>query len=234
MSTAFTITMADVATAALKKLGVIVQGDSATGADLTGAIFALNVMAGHFFTLGMPFYRECQHTISTLVAGTNSYEVSPDTTTPLGGVWGVYQAFLRDKNTKIDIPLRVVSREEYNAMTNKTQQGTPVMVTMSPDGRYCYLYLTPDANIATNKQIVLYGYKQEDAVSAGDDELIFPREWGDALIYGLAVRLAPEYGTPLDFLSNLQVQAESHLRDAINWNPEPASIYFGASVYGRA
>lgn len=234
MSTAFPITMADVATAALKKLGVIIQGDFATGDDLTGAIFALNVMAGHFFTLGMPFYREYQHTISTLVAGTNSYAVSPDTVTPLGGVWGVYQAFLRDKNTKIDIPLRVVSREEYNAMANKTQQGTPVMITMAPDGRYCYLYLTPDANTATNKQIVLYGYKQEDAVSAGGDELIFPREWGDALIYGLAVRLAPEYGTPLDFLSNLQVQAESHLRDAINWNPEPASIYFGASVYGRA
>lgn len=234
MSTAFVLTVNDIATAALKKLGVIIQGDSASGDDLTGAIFALNVMAGHFFTLGMPFYREYKHTISNLVAGTSTYSISPDSTNPLGGVWGIYQAFLKDKTTSIEIPLRVVSREEYNSMTNKTQQGTPVMVAVAPDGLSCFLYLTPDANAASNKSVVLYGYKQEDTYSAGTDSIVFPREWGEALIYGLAVRLAPEYGTPLDFLGNLQNQAESHLQDAVNWNPEPTSIYFGASVHGRS
>ena len=234
MTTEFLLTVNAIATAALKKLGVIIQGDEPSSDQLTDAIFTLNVMVGHFFTLGMPFYREYKNTITTLTAGTSSYAVSPDSTSPKGGVWAVYQAFLRDKNTNIDIPLRVISREEYNALTNKTQQGTPVMVTMSPDGQTCFAYLTPDANAAANKSIVLYGYKQEDTYSAGTDTIMFPREWGEALIYGLAVRLAPEYGTPLDFSNVLERQAMMFLEDAVNWNPEPTSTYFGKAEYGRS
>lgn len=231
MATGFVITAAEVVTSALRKLGVLTQGEAATATEQAEGLLALNVMVGHFFTLGLPFYREYQHTITNLVAGQSDYTVSPDSVAPLGGVWGVYQAFLRDKNNQIDIPLRVVSRDEYNTMTNKTQQGTPVMVAMSPDGNIAKLYLTPDVNAALNKSVVLHGYKQEEVITSGASP-VFPREWGEALIYGLCVRLAPEYGVPLDYTSKLERQAEAYLADAIMWNPQPTSIYFGAAEYG--
>jgi hypothetical protein len=233
MATGLVVSVLDVVLPALRKLGVIIQGEYLIPAEAEQeAIKALNAMAGRFFTLGMPFYREYKHTVSPLVDGTNTYSITPDISGTLGGVWNIYQAFLKDTTTSIEIPLRVVSREEYNAMTNKTQTGTPVMLCNAPDGRSVQLYLTPDAVTATTKSLILYGYKQEEVYTTVADNIVFPREWHEALIYGLAVRLAPEYGVPLDFLGNLERQATGALNDAVNWNPQFSSTYFGVSVDG--
>jgi hypothetical protein len=108
------------------------------------------------------------------------------------------------------------------------------MVALAPDGLSVQVYLTPDANSAQNDSIILYGYKQEDVYTGITDAIAFPREWGEAIVYGLTVRLAPEYGTPLDYKHDLQRDAEMALFDAVNWNPEATSFYFGESTYGRS
>lgn len=231
-TTSYTITVTDISNIALRKLGVNIQGGTATTEQSTEAMQALNVMCGRFFTMGMPFYREASYTISTLVSGTNTYSIT-DSGDSSGGLFNVYQAFLRNTTTNIDIPLRVISREEYNSMTNKTQTGVPVMVALAPDGLTASLYLTPDSTTAANNTVVLYGYRNESVYTALTDNLAFPREWGEALIYGLCVRLAPEYGVALDVLSGLKTMADEALKDAKDWNPEVNSTYFGVSNYGR-
>jgi len=233
MSTNYTITVSDVINIALRKLGVNIQGGTATDVQAAEAMDALNIMAGRFFTLGMPFYKETEFRITPLVAGTATYHIT-DVGDSTGGLFNVYLAYLQDTTTGIEMPLRVISREEYFAMTNKSQQGTPVMVCISPDGILCTMYLTPDAVTAATKTVRLYGYRNETAYTNITDSIVFPREWGEALIYCLCVRLAPEYGVSLETTNSLNSSAASALKDAIDWNPESNSTYFGVSTYGRS
>lgn len=232
MATSYVITASDIIDIALRKMGVNIQGGTATTTQAAEALDALNIMVGRFFTLGMPFYRETKYSISTLVAGTATYSIT-DSGDTAGGLFNVYLAYLQDTTTGIEIPIRVISREEYYAMTNKSQQGTPVMVCIAPDGLSCSLYLTPDAVTASTKIINLYGYRNETVYTSTTDNVVFPREWGEALIYGLCVRLASEYGLALDNTNALKSMADSALKDAIDWNPESNSTYFGVSMYGR-
>jgi len=152
-TTGFTITIQQVVDTALRKLGVNIQGGTATSTQVTEATQAFNMMAKRFFTLGMPQYREYKHTITTVTAGINSYAVTPDISSPTGGIYNVYQAYLIGAND-IEIPLRVISREEYYMLVNKENTGTPTQLTMSADGKTAYLYLTPDAAAAADYDVI--------------------------------------------------------------------------------
>lgn len=234
MSTGFAVTASTLFDACLRKLGVNIQGGSATSTQQTEMLLALNMMAKRFFTLGMPFYREYTHTIPTLVAGTPSYAISPDSSGTTSGVWNVYQAFLYKTSDNTEIPIRVISREEYHGYINKLDQARPTQVAIAADGKTAYLYMCPDSDTATNYTVKLYGYKQEDTYTAASDTLVFPMEWQEALLYGLCVRMCPEYGIALQQQSALEKMAESALQDAVNYNPQDTpSTYFGISPYGR-
>lgn len=233
MSTGFAVTAATLMNACLRKLGVNIQGDTADSTQQSEMILALNMMAKRFFTLGMPFYREYTYNIPAFVAGTPSYNITPDSAPTISGVWAIYQAFLYHTVDDTEIPLRVISREEYHGYINKLDQATPTQVAISADGQTAYFYMCPDSNTASNYTAKLYGYKQEDTYTTASDTLAFPMEWYEALLYGLCVRMAPEYGISLEQTAALKKMADDALTDAVNWNPEPTSTYFGIAPYGR-
>jgi hypothetical protein len=145
----------------------------------------------------------------------------------------VYQAFLLHTVDNQEIPLRVVSREEYHAYINKLDTALPTQVSMSADGLTAFFYMCPDTNTANNYSAILYGYKQEETYTTGTDPIVFPMEWSEAIIYGLSVRMAPEYGVSLEQTSALRSMATEALQDAINWNPQQTSTYFGVDSYGH-
>lgn len=229
MATTYVITAKQVTEAALRKLGVIAQGDTVETTQFNEAMFALNNLAGRLFTMGMPFYKETTVSVTPTIGPTQTLALSS------GPLHAVYQAYRRDTSTNIDIPLRVISREEYHNYTNKYQGGIPVAIAMSPDGTSFSSYLAPDATFANgNNAFILYGYVQNDVVSSLSDNMAFPREWSDALVYNLAYNLTLEYGVALDVKNSLKNDADAYLRDAINWNPQPTSIFFGEDTYGRS
>lgn len=227
MATTYVITAKQVAEAALRKLGVIAQGDTIETTQFNDAMFALNTLVGRLFTMGMPFYKEKTVVISPVVG--------PVQTIPQEPLFAVYQALRRNTVTNLEVPLRVISREEYHLYTNKWQGGIPVSVALDPSGTSFWCYLAPDTEfINSNNVIVLYGYEQNTVVTSLTDTMAFPREWGDALIYNLAYNLTLEYGVALDVKNSIKTDAAEYLRDAINWNPEPTSVFFGESTYGRS
>ncbi len=60
---------------------------------------------------------------------------------------------------------------------------------------------------------------------SGTDTLDFPQWWHEAVIYGLASRLAPEYGIPLQDRSMYQKEAEYFLQEALSFGTEEGSLY---------
>lgn len=67
-------------------------------------------------------------------------------------------------------------------------------------------------------------YPVQDIDSSTDNPDI-PQEFLEALKYGLAVRLAPEYGYPLEDRMVLKAEAEKLKEAAFNFNVEEASLY---------
>jgi hypothetical protein len=53
----------------------------------------------------------------------------------------------------------------------------------------------------------------------------FPEEWYNALIYHLAVRLAPEWGVPLPDRQMLLQEAKMYTEDALMVGQEDASLF---------
>ena len=53
----------------------------------------------------------------------------------------------------------------------------------------------------------------------------FPEEWYNAIIYTLAVRLAPEWGVPLPDRQMLMQEAKIYTEDAMMVGQEDASFY---------
>jgi len=65
-----------------------------------------------------------------------------------------------------------------------------------------------------------------DGFTASGNTPYFPREWNNALIYGVADLMAPEYGMPPTDRVLLKKEAKEHLDIALDFGMENASLTF--------
>jgi hypothetical protein len=108
-------------------------------------------------------------------------------------------------------------RDDYWAMYDKT--------LISPPTRFFYEPHIPDGTLYTNYQPldvtetleIIYHRPFEDFDAAGDTP-DFPQEWYEALVYNLALRIAPDYGKVSQDLmilaDNAKAAAMAAYRDA--------------------
>jgi hypothetical protein len=195
----FIQTRDDIIKSALRKLGVLAQGDTPTTAQVTEGATALNMMVQSWQARGLHLWTVTAATqILTHEAATYTYT---DTT-----VLAVQNPFIR--RSSYDYPVDIITQEEYDAISYKTQKGLPnrVLFKRSMSNYTLTLYYTPD-----NSTDVLHYEKitKLQDFDASTDNPDFPTEWSDALSYGLAYRLAPEYGIPLNERNTLRAEAES-------------------------
>lgn len=85
---------------------------------------------------------------------------------------------------------------------------------------------TPDATTATNYSLVAIVQKEFDGFFSATDTPDFPPYWTDALTYALAVRLAPEFGVPLQDRNLLIKEAEAYRKMANDFGDDGGSIFF--------
>lgn len=85
---------------------------------------------------------------------------------------------------------------------------------------------TTSVEASSNSIHIVYQAPFED-FDASTDNPDFPQEWYDAVTYGLACRLAPEYGLPIPDRKTLWQEMTIIKQDALNFGLEEGSIYFG-------
>lgn len=137
----------------------------------------------------------------------------------------VMDARRRDSSDQ-DVPIIVFSREEYFQTPNKTTQAKTTQVYYDPqltDGQI-YLWPTPDS---VSDQIRFTHAASLQDFDAATNNPHFPQEWLDALTWNLAVRLSPEYSVPLEKRMWLKSEALEMLNDAMSWDSEATSVFFG-------
>jgi hypothetical protein len=146
-------------------------------------------------------------------------------TTKAGRPTKIEYAFRRDING-IDNEVDIIGEKEYKRQSNKASSGPPVEVWYQPTLTTGSLYVWPvDGGANWDKLILVAKYYPDDFDAAGDNPQ-FPIEWGEALIYNLADRLAPETGLPLRERILLKNEAKEKLNDALDFDVENASVIF--------
>lgn len=225
-STSWELTRDDIIKAALRKLGVLNKGATPDSTTLSTASTALNGVLSRFNTLGMPLWKRYEESV-TLVASTASYTLT--------NAIKVAAVYLR--NSSSSVQYEIENRSEYDM--NKlpySATGIPSAWSYTPnisEGGVLRIWPIPDSSTASNYTLRVIKQKEMETFTAAAETPDFPPYWTDAVIYALAVALAPEYSLPLNDRSELKQQAKEYLDQAKGYSDEDGSIYLQPYTYPR-
>lgn len=142
----------------------------------------------------------------------------------------VIQGWLRNTSVtpNIDIPVQMLSRQEYNLLGSKSATGQVNSIWYDPRETHgeLHVYLTPNATVAANYVLYVVGQKPIGDILLSTDIPNFPTEWMQALIWGLADELAIEYGSHVNLRQEIMMKAEKYKNDLMDWDVENTSTYF--------
>jgi len=219
-STDFSITRDQLITGALRIVGAIAQGETPNATQLSEGSEALNMLVKAWQADGMPIWVTKEYVLD-MTANTNTY-------TPTTKLLKVIQAWNRNSTSKVDIPMRIITRDEYNRLGNKSTTGNPIQVYHEPGltTSTVKLFPTPAAIDASASKIYLVYQKEYDDFDVGTNNPEFPHEYFDALKFGLANRLSFEYGVEPNDRKQLLEQAMLLRADALSFGTEEGSMFF--------
>ncbi len=228
MSTTYTTTRDAMITRALRILGVIAQGESPTATMITEGSEALNDLVKAWEADGMPLWAIRQYDMP-LTANQADYVFGPSSAIATDKPLRMSAGFFHNGTSNIDIPMVVLTRDEYNRLGNKTATGQPVQFWYNPEKTTGTLHVFPVPNAAAaasgNFLKLIYQRPFED-FNAATDTPDFPQEWFQAVKFGLAEVLAPEYGVPLEQYSHLRKVAKEYKDLALSMGTEEGSFNF--------
>ena len=130
MSTILSSTATDIIRDSLLLCGVIDSNQSVKPQENADALRILNLMVkGWQSNEYLWKYSDVQ---VTLTPGTTSYVVGPAGLDTLNRIRPLRLLYATRKTTNVDIPLEIISRQEYLDLPNKDQEGPPVVAYYDP------------------------------------------------------------------------------------------------------
>jgi len=225
MSTSGTTTWSpnrdEIITSALNKLAVLSGGSAPEAYQTTAANRALNAMLKTFQADGMPVWAIKSYNFNT-VAGTSDYTIGVGQTLNTPAPLKVTQVF-RAEGTNSNIPLNIYTKYNFNLLPIASALAPPVNIHYQPFPQTGQLSLWPTPDRVY--PITLVYQRPFEDMNGGEDDIDFPSYWSEAIIYGLAWRLAPEYGVPTNDRAVLKSEAEFFHQTALGFGTEEGSLY---------
>jgi hypothetical protein len=208
----------DIIKSALRKLGVLAKGQTPSTEDYTDATTALNSLIQTLGTNGMPLWKRLEVEITPVLDQT-TYSVETDLK--------IVQVYLSDNTSGTLFELIPKSLYDINRMPNSTTgQAVHYYLDYNLNTTNVVVWPKPDQGMVDNKKINVVYQKEFDGFISSTDTPDFPTYWTDALIYHLAVRLAPEYGLPLQDRQLLMQEAKMYTEAAEGYGDEDVSWFF--------
>jgi hypothetical protein len=160
------------------------------------------------------------------------YRATTDGTSDATAVYGVddvLEASYRNSSS-VDFPLTKISRSEYQALSNKTDEGTPTQyfVQRFIDKVTVTLYLTPGSTEAGNFLNYYYVKRIQDAGDYSNDADV-PYRFVPCMVAGLAYYLAVKNAP--DRIQVLKLLYEDELQRALQEDGSSSSSYISPKVY---
>ena len=219
----WSLTRDSIINAALRKLGVLAEGDTANTNQITTGTEALNSLMKALMAKGMPLWNINEYTFST-VANTSTYNIGTGQTLNTPMPMKMLQAYRIDTTGGAQVPMEIKAHYDYNLLPVNATASIPVQLYYQPLSTYGVIKLWPAPSSTTTTVTITYQRPVEDMVSTSDN-MDFPAYWTDAIIYSLAWRLAPEYGVPLQDRTSISKEALLFVEEALSFGSEEASIF---------
>ena len=240
MAQVFYPTALNVITDALTDIGAIDPegGITPTSGMTTGALRVLNYLVTAWQAHGMQVWCQKQGTYS-LSNGVGNFTIGPSgATVTADRPLSIQQAWLRNTvaDPDQDIPIRIISREEYNNLATKASSGTPICLYYDPEydrpgsnsganakGKV-YIWPVPDTTVATTYDLYFIYTRPIADFNASSDTLDFPQEWYNAVRWNLAEALCPSYEVPIVKWDRIRKNAQDSLALALSWDRDQSSV----------
>jgi len=240
MSSTYTVTRDEIITLALRKLGVLEIGSSPDAATISNASMSLNLLIKQFSTDGLKLWKISELIIpvtnnqTSYILGGASSTLMYDSLSPTVAITDkplkVIQGFYRNKQSTpyIDIPVMVMSKQEYNVLGSKFSTGTANTIFYDPRklNGVLYVYLTPDSNAQTNLELHIVAQMPLDDLTSALGVPDFPNEWMNCLMWNLADQLSLEYGVPMNARQEIAQRAGTYKTLLSDWDVEASSTFF--------
>jgi len=176
--------VSDIVYASLRKIGI---RDTSNTTRMTEALLAFNDMLKSWAEI-FHYYTTTEGL--TVTSGTVSYTIGSGATWNTARPMKVFPSYMRYTGTT-DYPIGIITREEYNNITDKSDTGYPENIfydATNPNGTI-YFDLVP----SESGTFYLTSFKPFSTYAALTDTLLEPVEIEQALKYNFAVDIAPEY-----------------------------------------
>jgi hypothetical protein len=228
----FTMTRDQIISYALRKIGVLEVGATPDATTVTNCAQALDMMIKSWVNKGIKLWTLEELTLP-LVASTTSYVIGPVGTTPSPVLVAdkpmrLMQAWLRNVSVtpSNDIPLQVISQQQYNLFGSKFSTGTSnsVYMQVGRDNSTLYTYLTPDTTASTLYQMHLLIQRGIQDAGVASNNVDFPAEWLYSLGWNLAAELATDFGVDTERLTYIETKAGMFKMEAEDFDVEYNSI----------
>lgn len=224
----FSLTARQVVYDSLEDLGVVGAGETPSAADAEKGRRKLNTLLKSWQRYPN-LWRMTEGSI-TLVADTYSYDLS--TSIP----HRVVSARYRDANSK-DLPMEVLTREEYYNLPNKASSGIPTQYYVDYQRSYPVFYLWQALSSVTTETIKYTYLKKFDDIDSLDNDIEIRSEHLKMLIDNLSVALAPSFGRVSsarfaqikeDAVTGLSMALDDDREDVIRFVPAYSSMGGGS------
>lgn len=214
----YQLTRDQILTAAIRKLGVLAEGQSPSAQNLSDASIALNTAIAQLRAIGMPLWARKEYTFTPTSA---TYTIGIGQTLNTAFPVKLIQSFRTSSGAQI--PMEIESREDFNILPGSSI-GTPLKVNYQPNINYGTLSFWPTPTGNTDTVTLVY-QRPFEYFTASTETLDFPEEWYNAIIYKLAVLLAPEWGIPLPDRQLLISESKLYTEEAMMTGQEDASFF---------
>lgn len=236
----YTTTRDDIIKRALRIVGALGQGETPPAQAVTEASQALNDITKEWQADGMQLWKRAHNAMSGTISAGVSITLGPTGTS--SNVTGeaplkILDAWYRNTTTSVDVPLNLITKNEYDKLPNKGVQGTPTQLyydflrskssSVGSGNSQGVLYLYPAMSstfIAANTIYISGVYPLYDFDSSSDQPDV-PDYLVNALVWGLADQLAYEYGLGPVEKSQIEKKAMKHKAIALSFDQEEGSLF---------
>lgn len=225
-------TRTEIITDAFRKIGGLGDGEAITTTQLDAGEKALRSMTQALVAKGMPIWKLKRYQFSMSTLGGGYQTMGP------GGTFVTASAPLKlisaqryDNITQTTIDLNIYTRTDFFVIPSLQIEATPTHIYTQPQVNTTgdmgiWLWPAPNSYWRTNGSLIVDIQENFNPAQFAYSTPDFPDYWEEAIIYNLAVRLAPEYGLALPDRQVLQAEAKYYLEEALSFGNEEGSIKF--------
>ncbi len=220
---------------ALRIVGHLAQGETATSTALTEASYALNDIFKEWQADGLQLWKTTTISLAaTPTTGTNITISPAGAMVTLPAPKKVLSAWYKNETTLQDTPLLLITKEEYDRLTPKATTGTPNQCyyqtprptsgTDSTTGTFYFFPALSTAWLAANDIYASVVNPLMDFDASGDNPDI-PDYLFNALTWAVADQISYEYGVGLSERSMITKKAMQHKAVALGYDQEEGSLW---------